>query len=489
MAYKFVTQPTGEILFYERTGSVDTLLSSIQNGQYEISNAVNGLRIYCTQSNREVLQGKQLSDFIDVNNDPFADIETMIKYYAKVFYNAPNGGSSGAGISTNVYGWEQLPEAVEINGVQVITLDFPQAFIFHDVDLEGRVIVCNNPNISIIGFSSETSAIKSTGKPLQDSLLQEVPMITFLQTCACRWIRFENSDYPVLKDAPSGAFDWFGVNTLNCQKGFITNNALFDIYTGCGVLDGGSWQLDGSINALVLRDCIVRGNNEEGANLVDITANAVITGRIRFEGTPFLTQLASQTGIFVDPLASFPAITATQNYPFQLDNCRFGFLGTPLVGRAAGDGFSVIRTCPPLVDSNTNGFMYFENNVTTTNIPDISTLVEIQGVFLLLTDSQEWEVVNGRLKYKGRTPINIKIQAKASILAGNNDQCVLAIYKNADYLLGTRDVSTANGTGRVENLNNFGRTVVVYDDEIYCRIGNLTAGGNVTVTNFSNSVE
>lgn len=361
--------------------------------------------------------------------------------------------------------------------------------------MEGRVIVCDNPNLTIIGFSSETSFIKSTGKPLLNIPVNpletpsEVPMITFLETCACRWIRFEDSDYPVLKDAPTGAFDWFGVNTLNCQKGFVIKNALFDVYTGCGVLNGGIWQLDGPINSLVLRDSIVRGNNEENAKLIDITSNAIITGRIRFEGSPFLTQLASQTGIFVDASAVFPAITAAANYPFQLENCRFGMNGTPLVGRVAGDGFTLIRDCPPLVNSNPNGFMYFENNVTTTNILDTSTLVEIQGSFLLLANSQEWEVVNGRLRYKGRTPINIKIQVKASVLAGNNDQCVIAIYKNLDYLLGTIDISTAQGNGRVENLNTFGRTVVEYDDEIYCKVGNNTSAGNITVANFSNSVD
>lgn len=486
MAYKLLRQPDGSVLFYSRENNIDTLIQSIAPGKYEIQNRADGLRIATQDNEKELLFGKQLSDFIDNNNNPFATIEDFVAYYAGFFVNAPK--PSGA-ISTEVFSWRDLPPSIEINGVQVITLDQKQAYEFHDVDLEGRVIVCNNPRLSILGFSSETSAIKSTGKPLQDSLENPVPMITFLQTCACRWIRFEDSDYAVLKDAPSGAFDWYGVNTENCQRGFVTKNALFDIYTGCAVIKGGNWQIDGPINAFVLRDCIVRDNSEENAKLVDVTSNAIITGRIRFEGTPFLTQLASQTGVFIDNAATFPAIEVTTNYPFQMENCRFGLLGTPLVGRVIGDGFSVIKTCPPLADSNTNGFMYFENNSTTTNIPDTSTLVEIQGVFLLLDDSQEWEVLNGRLRYKGRTPINIKINAKASFLAGNNDQCLLAIYKNSDYLLGSRDVSTANGTGRVENLNTFARTVVQYNDEIYCRIGNLTAGGNVTVTNFSNSVD
>lgn len=490
MAYKFEKQADGSVLFIERENDTDTIIQSVAPGKYEIQNRSDGLRIATQDNQKELLYGKQRTDFIDNDNNPFATIEDLVRYYAVFFINAPAGSGADGAIDVNVYTWRDLPPAVEINGVQVITLDEPKAYKFHDVDLEGRVIVCDNPSLTILGFSSETSAIKSTGKPAQDTLLQDVPMVTFLQTCAMRWVSLKDSDYPVLKDAPSGAFDWFGVNTENCQRGFVTKNALFDIYTGCAVVNGGSWQIDGSINAHVLRDCIVRGNNEENAKLVDVTANAVITGRIRLEGTPFLTQLASQTGIFIDPAAAFPAIEATTNYPFQLENCRFGTLGTPLDGRQAGDGFTVISTCPPLVDSKTNGFMYFENNATTTNIINPSELVEIEAGtnkdgFLLLPDSQEWELVNGRLRYKGRTPINVKIVAKASVLTGNNRQCALAIYKNADYLFGSTDVSTSNGSGRAENLNTFASTVVEYNDEIYCKIGNFTNSGNITVPNFS----
>ena len=395
MTYKFVQQADGSVLFYKRENSIDTLIQSVQNGEYEIQNTSSGLRIASKDNAKELLFGKQLSDFIDVNNNPFATIEDLVSYYASFFVNAPK--PLGA-ISTEVYSWRQLHDAVEVNGVQVITLDQPRAYIFHQVDLEGRVIVCNNPNLTIIGFSSESSYCKSTGKPAQDNLLQDAPMITFLQTCAVRWISFVDSDYPVLKDAPSGAFDWFGVNTLNCQKGFVIKNALFDVYTGCGVLDGGSWQLDGNINSLVLRDCIVRGNTQENANLIDITANAVVTGRIRFEGTPFLTALASQKGIFVDSAAIFPSILATSNYPFQLENCRFGTNGTALVGRVAGDGFTLIKECSPLLDSKPNGQAYFQNNGLSTVINNIGVLVPINANFILNPEHSR-VYINSRRKF------------------------------------------------------------------------------------------
>lgn len=128
MTYKFVQQADGSVLFYQRENSFDTLIQSVQNGEYELQNRDDGLRIATKDNAKELLFGKTLTDFVDADNQPFATIEDLVSYYASFFVNAPNGGS-GAGISTNVYSWEQLPEAVEINGVQVITLDFPQAFI------------------------------------------------------------------------------------------------------------------------------------------------------------------------------------------------------------------------------------------------------------------------------------------------------------------------------------------------------------------------
>jgi hypothetical protein len=340
-------------------------------------------------------------------------------------------------------------------------------FITDVVDLEGNRLICGE-NTTIIGGSSENCRIKSTG-------LVGTALITSNYSLPIRNITIEADIALNLNgDGVATALDWFGVNFTNCNTvGTIKDYSNF-IMADSAFLNSGGLTFNGIIGTIGASQCLFDVNAINTG--IIIAPTCTITRRFRIIYSSFIVT-AGQTGISVDPLATIP----TESY--ILDTVNFGGGGTYLTGVTHTSNDSLFINCTNITNTAVNGQLYMQSNVTATTISDTVTFVKVAGTTTASADNAKFSHSNNRLTCDATISRKYLIQCTLSFSSGNANVCEFGFYDSQLNAVRTpsRTKSTANASGRAENVVFSCVVTMKANDYLEIHTRNTSAVTNITV--------
>lgn len=378
--------------------------------------------------------------------------------------NALASGSPGSSFIF-VNSPSDLPPAVA--GVRTLA-DNAAYWFTTTVDLQGDRLV-GGQNTTILGSSSENCRIKSTG-------LSGTALITSAWSLPIRGITIE-ANIALALDASANAnqaLDWFGVNFTDCATVGTIEGYGNVIWTDCALLNSAGLTFDGTIGTVGFNSCLFDGRT--GATTITIPSTATITRRFRIIYSAFVA-LSGETGIDVSSSATVPV------EGYILDTVNFSGGGTYTTGVASADNKSLWVNCRGIVNSDTVGTMYMQNNATVTTIATVSTPVKIAGTTTAGANNQRFSHSSNRLTYDGSASRDFKIDVTGTLESGGaNDAYGIYIAKNGTPLTESEQYVTANASGRVELFAIQVITPLVTNDYIEVWVENGTDADDVTIS-------
>jgi hypothetical protein len=356
----------------------------------------------------------------------------------------------------------------------IITLtDNATYFITDTVDLLGYRLV-GGQNTTIIGGSSENCRIKSTG------LSAATALITSEWSLPIRNITIEHGTALNL-DATANAnqaLDWFGVNFTDCAIiGTIKNYTNF-ILQDSAFLNSGGLTFDGTIGTIGATQCLFDCNTSNTA--IILPATLTVTRRFRITYSSFIV-LSGETAIDVNASATIP----TESY--ILDTVNFSGGGTYLAGLNHTSNDSLFINCTNITNTAVNGQLYMQGNATATVVSATNTFYKVLGTTTASADNSKFSHSNNRLTCDAIISRKYLIQCFLSFTSGNSNVCEFGFYDSqlAAVRTPSKTKSTANVSGRAENVGF--ACVVTMDSGDYLEIhaSNTSAATNITVDNMN----
>ena len=356
----------------------------------------------------------------------------------------------------------------------IITLtDNATYFITDTVDLLGYRLV-GGQNTTIIGGSSENCRIKSTGLSAATALISSVwslPMrnITIEHGTALNLDATANANQ---------ALDWFGVNFTDCAIiGTIKNYTNF-ILQDSAFLNSGGLTFDGTIGTIGATQCLFDCNTSNTA--IILPATLTVTRRFRITYSSFIV-LSGETAINVNASATIP----TESY--ILDTVNFSGGGTYLAGLNHTSNDSLFINCTNITNTAVNGQLYMQGNATATVVSATNTFYKVLGTTTASSDNSKFSHSNNRLTCDAIISRKYLIQCFLSFTSGNSNVCEFGFYDSqlAAVRTPSKTKSTANVSGRAENVGF--ACVVTMDSGDYLEIhaSNTSAATNITVDNMN----
>lgn len=363
---------------------------------------------------------------------------------------------------------DDLPDPV----AGVITLgDNVTYFFTRTVDLNGDRLIAGE-NTTILGGSSENCRIKSTG-------LGATALITSQYSLPMRNITIEaDLAIDLNGDGVTTALDWFGVNFTDCANvGTIANYSNF-IIADSAFLNSGGLTFDGTIGTIGISQCLFDCN--AGNSVFTLPSTLTITRRFRIIYSS-LVVLAGETGIDVDALATIP----TEAY--ILDTVNFSGGGTYLSGVNHTSNDALFINCTNITNTAVNGQLYMQNNATATVVAAPSTFYKVLGTTTASADNSKFIHSNNRLTCDAIISRKYLIQANLSFTSGNNNICEFGFYDSqiAGIRTPSRTLSTANASGRAENITMFCVVEMNSGDYLEVHCANNTGANNITVSSLN----
>jgi len=351
----------------------------------------------------------------------------------------------------------------------VITLTTGAYFFTDSVDLVGNRILCSGP-VSIIGTSSETATLTSTG-------LSGVALITTTYSLPIRNITVTapsgSTAISAVAADPTYAIDWLGVNFLNCPSiGTISGygNAVF---TDGAFLNSAGLTFDGNIGTVAFNTYLFSVGTGTG---ITFPATLTVSRRIRFIYSSFVVTGAN-VGINVSASASIPIDS------YILDTVNFSGGGTYTSGVAYNDNKSRFLQCKGVSNSSTLGYATMIANGTATVIGSANTPVKLAGTFTLESISQRCSLSSNKIVYGGSLTQICEISANCSLTTTVNNVVGLYIYKNGVQVANSISVATATAGGKAENCSTHAVLSLTSSDQIDVWVENQTAANNITGVN------
>lgn len=354
----------------------------------------------------------------------------------------------------------------------VITLESEKTYFFTTtIDLLGSRIVCGE-NTAIIGGSSENCRIKSTG-------LVGTALITSIYSLPLRNITIEaNVALDLNGDGLTTALDWFGVNFTDCATvGTIKNYSNF-IMADSAFLNSGGLTFDGTIGTIGFSQCLFNCNS--GNTIMTLSATLTVTRRFRIIYSSFIV-LSGETGINVNVSSSIP----TESY--ILDTVNFSGGGTYLTGIDHTSNDTLFTNCTNITNTAVNGQLYMQANAVATTVSVINTFYKIAGVTLPSDDNSKFSHSNNRLTCNAVINRKYLIQATLSFTSGASNICEFGFYDSQLGAIRTpsKTKSTANTSGRAENVTLFCVVNMDNDDYLEVHCANNTGANNITVSSLN----
>ena len=365
---------------------------------------------------------------------------------------------------------DDFPAAI----TSVITLESNVTyFICSIIDLVGSRLV-GSSNTTIIGGSSENCRLKSTG------LSSATALITSEWSLPMRNITIEHGTALNL-DATANAnqaLDWFGVNFTDCTTvGTIKNYNNF-VMNDSAFLNSQGLTFDGSFGTIAFGNTLF-DNRTSGTSII-LPATLTITRRFRIIYSSFVC-LSGETGINVNASATIP----TESY--ILDTVNFSGGGTYLTGVTDTSNKSLFISCVGITNTAVNGQLYMQGNTTDTVVSATNTFYKVLGTTTASSDNAKFSHSNNRLTCDAIISRKYLIQCFLSFTSGNNNVCEFGFYDSqlAAVRTPSKTKSTANASGRAENVGF--ACVVTMDSGDYLEIhaSNTSATTNITVDNMN----
>lgn len=362
---------------------------------------------------------------------------------------------------------DDLPSAV--GGVH--TLEDDKTYFFTDiVDLEGNRLVAGQ-NTTILGGSSENSRIKSTG-------LTGTALITSAWSLPMRGITIE-ADLALDLDADGNsgqALDWFGVNFTDCATiGTIANYSNV-IWTDCAILNSKGLTFDGTMGTIGFGSCIF--DVAASGTAIIIPATATITRRFRIIYSAFVVG-SGETGINVNSSATIPV------EGYILDTVNFAGGGTYTTGVAYTDNKALFVNNRGISNSAEIAYYTMNGNATATTISGTNTPVKVAGTTTSQAITQKFTNTDNRATYTGAIARSFEVTVVLSFTSSANNVIGTYIAKSGSVIENSETYSTANASGRAENV--VCQTVVDLAQNEYLEVfvENTTGANNITVSDLS----
>lgn len=369
-----------------------------------------------------------------------------------------------------VYSLQDLPMQVS----SVITLESNVTyFICTTIDLNGSRIVCS-ANTTIIGGSSENCYLKSTG------LNTSTALISSAWSLPMRNITIEHGTALSL-DATANAnqaLDWFGVNFTNCAIiGTIKNYNNF-VMNDSAFLNSQGLTFDGTFGTIAFGNTLF--DNRTSGTLITLPSTVTITRRFRIIYSSFICA-SGETGININASATIP------DERYILDTVNFSGGGTYLTGVTNTSNKALFVACVGITNTNVNGQLYMQGNATATVVSASNTFYKVLGTTTASSDNQKYLHSNNRLTNNAIIPRKFLIQCNLSFNSTNANVCEFGFYDSVLAAVRTpsKTKSTANSSGRAENVSF--NCVVTHKQNDYLEIwaANTTGANNITVTDLN----
>lgn len=364
-----------------------------------------------------------------------------------------------------------LPPAA--GGVITLPEDGTYFFLSH-VDLLGARFACG-PNVTVLGASSENSSITSTGLDPAEYLFTSDHTLT-LRDLTIKDVSRAVGINLLGAGAQPITLTWTGVNFSGCDLNLRCGDVGNVILNNCAVLGSGTMQIFGDAQTIAIDSSLFMGDGT-AYPILDIEATAVISRRFRAIYSAFVA-FGNTVAINVDVAASVP----TDSY--ILDTCNFSGGGTYLtgLGLAPTDNGPNWTNCRGILNTAYIAGYHTFNNATPTPIASSGVAYKVLGVTTPSSINQKFAHTDNRATYIGALSRSFKIDAVASLTAGNNNQIGLYVAKNGMVLPDSEIYVTIDGNGRAEGIAIQVLTSLVTDDYVEIFVENASTTAAVTVT-------
>ena len=368
-----------------------------------------------------------------------------------------------------------LPQPVD----GVINLKDNYTYFFTTVvDLQGSRLIAGQ-NTTILGGSSESTKIKSTG------IGTDVALLSSNYSIPIRNISFE-APWVLNLDATgidNQSLDWFGVNFVNSEKVGIISSYNNFILLDSSFFNSQDLTFDGMIDTIAIDECLFRGDFDIGGNfaIIRVADSANISDRFQASSSSFIVP------------STFNAIYANNptlpDESFILDSCNFSGPGNYVDGEVS-DPFglkSFYSNNRGITNTFVNGQIYMIDNTTTTSIPSTNTWVKVAGTTIDTGEISKFIAGNNRLTCQASLQREYNVQCTISFRCEAPDNVKFGIY---DSRYGNvRIPSQVKHTSSINELHHIKLTDLVSQFssgnyiEIYCK--NLDSTTSITVEYFN----
>jgi hypothetical protein len=418
---------------------------------------------------KQVVNQTTLNDALDTKQNTLVSGTNIKTINDQSLLGSGNIFIGGSGLNTGAVVFVDNKDDFPTPSSGVITLgDNVTYFITNTVDLLGDRLVCGN-NTTLIGGSSENCRIKSTG-------LTGTALISSVYSLPIRNITIE-ADVALNLDGTgnsTAALDWFGVNFTDCTTvGTIKTYTNF-IMQDSAFLNSGGLTFDGTIGTIGATQCLFDCRSTKTA--ITLASTLTITRRFRITYSSFVI-LSGETGIN----ASLSATIPTEAY--ILDTVNFAGGGTYLSGLDHTSNDSLFINCTNITNTAVNGQLYMQGNVTATTVSVQNTFYKVAGTTTASADNSKFSHSNNRLTCDAIISRKYLIQCTLSFTSSANDICEFGFYDSQLSAIRTpsRTKSTANASGRAENVNFSCVVTMKANDYLEIHCTNTSGARNITV--------
>lgn len=360
----------------------------------------------------------------------------------------------------------------------VITLeDYTTYLITDEIDLGGDRIVISGSNTTLLGTSSETSFLTSTGigttfptnyliesdytLPIRHITFKDVPLAIGINTSGL-------GVQPI-------ALDWTGVNFSGTSISVVCGDIDNFIFSKGAILSSGGLVFEGDVGTIGIDNSLFVGTG--GAyNLIELTASANVTRRFRTIYSSFVA-FGSTVAITANASATIPVDS------YILDTCNFSGGGTYLqgIGQFYTDNEPRFVNCKGITNTAEIANYTMLNNATATVISAVNTPTKVLGTTTANAINQKFTHSNNRATYSGELVKDFQVTAVASLFGSTNRVIGMYVAKNGTVISDSEMYATTSGTGRAESITVQTITELVNGDYLEIWIENSTDATNVTV--------
>ena len=350
-------------------------------------------------------------------------------------------------------------------------------YILGTVDLAGNRLNCLG-NVTILGTSSETSFLISTGLPTAEALFTSaytLPIQNITLGCPADTLVF-NLD----SDSTNGLdlkFTNFGSTSVICGSlGYIKDYSNVNL-DSCAILNStGGFTFDGSIGTIGITNSIFSSAVQTGSYL-NLPNTLTILRRFRMN----LCSLVCFTSGIDFQTSNVP------NNGFILNIVNFSGPGTK-VNISSQDNRAQFTGCIGIANSASIGSLRITDNVTTTTVASTNVWYNVAGASILLNSSRFTAPTNSSLQYVGAQTQQFSITGAASLSSANNVDIGFTFTLNgADADTYAKHLSTS-GNGKLDNITTTAILELNTNDIIQAQVENRTSANNILVEDMSMTI-